>query len=188
MGLNINAAKLIIEIVDDTTGEIITREATLGDFKEVTKKTTSTRTKKPKDDGNPTPIITVLDNKLQLNNAAVQLTGFEPDQHILIQFEKQGRKVTPVISVNDKGNRLTKTYTISFRGQQRDTLLEYGTVFELIPHEDKDGMFKLKGDAPEKEDDIIDIPEEITNPDESDDLDISEDVGFDLNDVSFTFD
>ena len=33
MAWNINSAKLIIEIVDDSTGEVITREATLGDFK-----------------------------------------------------------------------------------------------------------------------------------------------------------
>ena len=57
MAWNINSAKLIIEIVDDSTGEIITREATLGDFKEVTKKATTTRTKKPKDDGESEPLI-----------------------------------------------------------------------------------------------------------------------------------
>ena len=33
--MEIQSAKLIITVVDETTGELITREATLGDFKEV---------------------------------------------------------------------------------------------------------------------------------------------------------
>jgi hypothetical protein len=70
---------------------------------------------------------------------------------------------------DNKGNRLTKTYTISCRGSKHDNLIEYGTVFELIPYEGKPNFFKLKGDAPEKEDDIIDVPEEIAEPDEIED-------------------
>ena len=30
--MQINSAKLIVEILDETTGELITREAILGDF------------------------------------------------------------------------------------------------------------------------------------------------------------
>ena len=35
--MQINSCKLILELVDEETGEIMTREATLGDFKEVRK-------------------------------------------------------------------------------------------------------------------------------------------------------
>ena len=165
MAWNINSAKLIIEIVDDSTGEIITREATLGDFKEVTKKTTTTRTKKPKDDGETEPLIHLLEGKWQLNNKAVELTGFEPEMKLDIKFEKKGRNTTPVLCEDEKsGNRLTKTFTVSCRGSKHDNLAEYGDTFEVIPYESKDGYFKLKGNV-EKEDDIIDVPEEITNPD-----------------------
>ena len=181
--IEINSAKLIIELVDKETGELITREATLGDFKEVTKKSTTSRTRKPKEDGETTPMIHVLENKLQFNNKALELTGFEADDKVLVQFEKQGRVITPVVSLNDKGNRMTKTGTVSFRGSQRDTLLEYGENFEILIYENKEGFFKLKGDAPEKEDDIVDIPEEIENPEDSDfGLDSSdEDIAFDLD-------
>ena len=89
--MQINSAKLIVEILDETTGELITREATLGDFKEVTKKSTTSRVKKPKDD-NPNPQITLLEGKWQMNNACVQLTGFEPEQKLEIKFEKKGRQ------------------------------------------------------------------------------------------------
>lgn len=181
--IEIQSAKLILSVVDTETGELITREATLGDFKEV-KKATSTRTKKVKDDGDPIAKVTLLDNKIQMNHAAIEMTGFEPEMKIDVKFEKKGRKITPVICVDDKaGNRLTKTYTISCRGSKNDNLAEYGTVFELVPYEDKEGYFKLKGDAPEQEDDIIDVPEEIVNPDEFENLEDdseSNEVNFDL--------
>lgn len=183
MAIKINSIKIITEFVDPESGEVFTEERVLG---EETKKERKPRAPRKPKDTDPVAKITLLDNKLQFNNAAVELTGFEPEQKILVQFEKQGRKTTPVISANDKGNRLTKTYTVSFRGTQHDTLEEYGTVFELIPHPDHEGMFKLQGDAPEKEDDIIDVPEEITDPetfqDELDDLD-----SLDMNDISFDF-
>ena len=182
--MEIQSAKLIITVVDETTGELITREATLGDFKEVKKASTTTRTRKPKDE-DPVAKITLLDNKLQLNKAAVEMTGYEPEMKIDVKLEKKGRKITPVLCPDDKtGNRLTKTYTISFRGSRHDNLAEYGTVFELTPYEGKDEYFKLIGDAPEKEDDIIDVPEEITNLEEEDDLDPTasdDDANFDLD-------
>lgn len=167
--LEIQSSKIVLTLVDTETGELFTKEATFGEFKEATKKASTTRTKKPKDD-DPVAKLTVLDGKVQLNNKAVEMTGFEPEMKIAIEFEKKGRQITPIMFEDDnKGNRLTKTYTISCRGSKHDNLIEYGTIFELIPYEGKPNFFKLKGDAPEKEDDIIDIPEEIAEPDEIED-------------------
>lgn len=189
MNLEIQSAKLVLSLVDTETGEIMTKEATLGDFKDVAKKATTTRTRKPKDD-NPNPQITLLEGKIQMNNACIALVGWEPEMKIDICFEKQGRKITPIIKEDEsKGNRLTKTFTVSCRGSKHDNLAEYGTVFDVIPYEGHDGWFKLKGDAPEKEDDIIDVPEEISNPDEDESLSIGDeesgveaaDIDFDLN-------
>lgn len=178
--LEIQSSKIVLTLVDTETGELFTKEATFGDFKEPTKKATTTRTKKPKDD-DPTPKITLLEGKWQMNNACVELTGFEPEQKLEIKFEKKGRVTTPVLCEDEKaGNRLTKTYTVSCRGSKHDNLAEYGDVFEVIPYEGKEGYFKLKGNAPEKEDDIIDVPEEITNPEE--DEDIIDNDGIDVSD------
>lgn len=176
MAWNINSAKLTIEIVDDVTGEIITREATLGDFKEVTAKKKATSSKKPKDDGDPIAKVMLLDGKVQLNNSAINLTGYEPDMKIDIKFEKKGKKQIPVMMQADSGNRLTKSYTISCRGSRHDDLLKYGDVFELEPYPDKDGYFYLKGNKA-IEDDIIEVPQEISEPeddfsDEDFDLDL----------------
>lgn len=176
MAWNINSAKLTIEIVDDTTGEIITREATLGDFKEVTAKKKATSSKKPKDDGDPVAKVMLLDGKIQLNNSAINLTGYEPDMKIDIKFEKKGKKQIPVMMQADSGNRLTKSYTISCRGSKHDNLLEHGDIFELEPYPEKDGYFYLKGNKA-IEDDIIEVPQEISEPeddfsDEDFDLDL----------------
>ena len=179
MNIEIQSAKLILTLADTETGELITREVTLGDFKEV-KKTTTSRSKKPKDD-DPVAKMILLEGKLQMNNAAVQLTGYEPEMKIDIKFEKKGRVTTPVMMQADSGNRLTKTYTISCRGSKHDNLAEYGDVFELIPYEGKEGFFKLKGNI-EKEDDIVDVPEEIANPEEFDDELDPDSGGVDMGD------
>ena len=115
--LEIQSSKIVLTLVDTETGELFTKEATFGDFKEVTKKATTTRTRKPKDDGDPNPKVTLLEGKVQLNNAAIALTGWEPEMKIDIQFEKKGRNTCPVMMQKDSGNRLTKTYTISCRGR-----------------------------------------------------------------------
>ena len=143
--LEIQSSKIVLTLVDTETGELFTKEATFGDFKEVTKKTTTTRTKKPKDD-DPNPKITLLEGKWQMNNACVELTGFEPEMKLEIKFEKKGRVTTPVLCEDEKsGNRLTKTYTVSCRGSKHDNLAEYGDVFIVEPYEGKEGYFKLKG-------------------------------------------
>lgn len=163
--IKINYQKIITEFVDTETGEIFKDERVLG---EETKKTKSTRAKKPTDD-DPVAKLMLLEGKVKLNNAAVELTGWEPEMKIDILFEKKGRETYPVILQKDSGNRLTKTYTISCRGSKHDNLSEYGDIFELTPYEGKEGCFRLKGNV-EKEDDVIDVPEEIVDPDDSMDI------------------
>jgi hypothetical protein len=176
---------LYTQWVDQSTGELFeeTREF-LDDTIKVPKKTSRSSSKKPKDT-DVDPKVYLEDNKIRLNNKAVELTGFEPEMKIDVKFEKKGRIVTPVLCQDSKtGNRLTKTYTISFRGSRHDNLAEHGDIFELIPYPDKEGYFKLKGNI-EKEDDIVDIPDEISTSEE-DDLDISaSDEG---NEIDFNLD
>ena len=175
--LEIQSAKIVLTLVNTETGELTTKEATFGEFKEATKKTTTSRAKKPKDD-DPIAKITLLEGKWQMNAACIELTKFDPEQKLDIKFEKKGRITTPVLCEDEKnGNRLTKTFTVSCRGSRHDNLAEFGDVFEVIPYEGKEGYFKLKGNV-EKEDDIIDIPEEINDPDDMDlESGDSEDIG-----------
>lgn len=184
--LEIQSSKIVLTLVDSETGELFTKEATFGDFKEPTKKTT-TRTRKPKTDDEPIPMIHLLEGKYQFNTKAIELTGFEPEMKIDIKFEKKGRKMTPVLFVDAKtGNRLTKTFTVSCKGQKRENLIGFGTDFELVPDENKEGYYRLKGNLPEPEDDIVDVPteepdEEVLDPDDVD-------SGIDLDNIDFSFD
>lgn len=177
---------LYTQFIDDTTGEILeeTREF-LDNTIKIPKKTT-TRTRKSKTDDEPIPMIHLLEGKYQFNTKAIELTGFEPEMKIDIKFEKKGRKMTPVLFVDAKtGNRLTKTFTVSCKGQKRENLIGFGTDFELIPDENKEGYYKLKGNLPEPEDDIVDVPteepEEVLDPDDVD-------SGIDLDNIDFSFD
>lgn len=129
---------------DSETGDIkcIDRQVVTSE-KDTTKKTTTKKTTKKKDE-NPNPQITLEDNKYCLNSAAVELMGVNPDDKLDIKYAKDG---TPEISIDDnKGNRLTKTFTVSYRGKNNATLAEYGTVFDLEAHPSKEGVFTLKGD------------------------------------------
>lgn len=180
MSWKVNSVKLVYELVNDETGELISEERVLGDD---TKKVRKSRTKKV-EDNDPTPKITVLDNKLQLNNAAIELTGFMADDKVAVKFEKKGRVTTPVTMLDEKeGNRLTKTNTISCRGSKRDELLKFGDVFELVEHPSITGAFLMKGNVT-IEDDIVDVPEEIANEEELDDA-IEESNDVDSSDFNF---
>lgn len=170
---------LYTQWVDQSTGELFeeTREF-LDDSIKIPKKTSTRSSSKKSKDTDTDPKIYLEDNKFRLNSKAIELTGFDPEQKINVLFEKKGRVTTPVLCEDEKnGNRLTKTFTVSCRGSRHDNLAEFGDVFEVIPYEGKEGYFKLKGNI-EKEDDIIDIPEEINDPDDMDlESGDSEDVG-----------
>lgn len=167
---------LVTQFVDDTTGEIFEDSREFLDDSIKPKKKSSTKVKKIQDN-DPVAKVILLDGKVQLNNSAINLTGYEPDMKIDIKFEKKGKKQIPVMMREENsGNRLTKSYTISCRGSRHDDLLKYGDVFELEPYPEKDGYFYLKGNKA-IEDDIIEVPQEISEPeddfsDEDFDLDL----------------
>lgn len=164
-------------IVDTSTGEFEVINTETGETKaikaEVKKKTS---TKKKKDD-DPTPKITLEDNKYSLNSAAVELMGVEPEDRLDIKMEKQGKLLIPIIGTNEAfgtkaGNRLTKTFTVSCRGKANDELSKYGSVFVIEPHPEKDGLFIMKGDKdvpePPTADENVEIPEDENLPIDAD--------------------
>lgn len=137
-------------IVDTTTGDVtLTKESG-----EAVKTTSSP--KKVKDDGDPTPKITLEENKYKLNSAAVKLLQVAPNDRLDIKYEKNGNNFIPVIGHDidfgtGSGNKVTKSYTVACRGKANDSLKAYGTIFTLEAHPEKSGLFILKGDAPVEE-------------------------------------
>lgn len=130
---------------DSETGDIkcINREVVSSEKKTATKKSTS-----KKKDENPNPQIVLEDNKYCLNTAASELLGAEPDDKLIISYRKDGKVMVPTIEISDKGNKLTKSLTVSCRGKNHDELTNYGTVFTLEPYPNLDRVFILRGDKP----------------------------------------
>ena len=106
------------------------------------------------------PTVQVLENKLQLSQAAIELIGAKTGDRLAINYWTVNNKETfplngksEVFTDEDAG---TKSRTISYRGQQMDVLKMYGDTFRIEPF--KEGMFKLvsiKEDTLEEE--LIDL-------------------------------
>lgn len=122
--------------------------------------------------------LQVLDNKIQLTSEAVEKLGVIASDRISINYWYAGpNNVYPIISKADvftdgvDGLKLTKSKTLAFRGEQRDTLLKYGSLFLFEEWRDKtgevkDGVFKLipvKEDDSRSEETIVAIEEAAVN-------------------------
>lgn len=109
------------------------------------------------------PTVQVLENKLQLSQAAIELIGAKTGDRLAINYWTVNNKETfpligksEVFTDEDAGTKLTKSRTLSYRGQQMDVLKMYGDNFRIEPF--KGGMFKLisiKEDTLEEE--LIDL-------------------------------
>lgn len=118
------------------------------DLDEVTKKISNLKVTSISNEILESPTVEVLDNKLKLSKAAIKLLGANAKDKIAVNYWTVDDELTfPVIGKaesftdSDGGNVLTKSGTVSYRGQQRTILLEYGSLFTLETF--KDGMFKL---------------------------------------------
>ena len=119
------------------------------DFDETTKKVTNIKVVSI-DKTLPTSdnYLEVQDNKLKLGKEAITLLEATSGDRIQVNYWTINNQETfPVIGKSATftdptgGNALSKSNTISFRGNQRTVLLEYGNMFKLESF--KDGMFKL---------------------------------------------
>ena len=130
---------------DESTQKITNLKVTSSDSKTTTPKTVT----KNKYD------LEVLDNKLSFTPEAIQKLGAEVGDRIAVNYWNESPTETyPIISKADvftdgaDGNKRTKSNTVSFRGQQRTTLLKFGSAFSFEEWKDrsgevKEGVFKL---------------------------------------------
>ena len=107
---------------------------------------------KPKKEEISTPQLILEDNKYCLNTAAIELMQVGPDSKLDIKYEKRGSTMVPVIGTDEifktkGGNKLTKSNTVACRGSKNEELSKYGHVFDIKPHDSKDGLFILVGDS-----------------------------------------
>lgn len=130
------------------------------------------------------PRLLLADNKFILNKEAAQLLCVSPGDKVAIVFNSEG---VPMIGSSenlkvDEGNKLTKSYTVSFRGKQNEQLARYGKEFTLKDDGDHIGILMIGGKPIEVVDEIA--PDE---PEPKQDNSIATDI-FDLvgSDDDFT--
>lgn len=186
---------LTLDYDPETKTVSIVKQKVTGE-KESTPKKKST---KKKDDGSTVPIIYLEDNKLSLNNRAMEILELEPDERVSIIYQTDDDGyLFPVIAKDstlgcEGGNRTTKSQTVSCRGKANEKLREFGTEFTLVDIGQglfkMDGGVKVKASSKTKPDNSIkiskeeDIEEDLPMEailDESDNTEINEEFNFEL--------
>ena len=120
------------------------------DFDEVTQKVTNLKvtslSKVNLDEGEA--MVQLMDNKLKLTPKAISMIDAQPGDRIQVNYWTESNQNTfpligrsEVFTDKEEGSKLTKSDTVSFRGNKNTTLKIYGNLFKLEPF--KDGMFKL---------------------------------------------
>ena len=145
------------------------------------------------------PQITLEANKYVLNKAAATLMGVEWENRLDIKYQpvEKGGMMFPIIGTDTawktkSGNKLTKSLTVSCRGNANELLSKYGDTFTVTPWKGHEGLFVMIGnkDRSEEEltikDDNISIKED-ENPVEDLPLDTSldNDEAYEIDDLSF---
>ena len=165
--------------VDESTGEIQTRlikkSIDKANFKSIEIKEPKKKASKKEESNIPQLILE--DNKYSLNQAAIELMQVTTEDKIDIKYEKKGKNMIPVIGSDSafgtkQGCKLTKSNTVACRGSKNSELAKHGSVFEIIPHDSKPGLFILKGDSVEES------PEETSKINIED---VDEDLPLDTN-------
>lgn len=157
---------------------------------EIVKETTKKKTETVEVPDTVEPQIVLTDKKYVLNQAAADLIGVEWEDRLEIKYQMVDKLQFPIIGKNAAwgstgGNKLTKSLSVSCRGQANEVLSEYGDTFTLSPWNGHEGLYVLIGnkERPIVEDSNI----EVTEPKEPE-IDLKEE-SFELDDlVAVSFD
>ena len=81
------------------------------------------------------------ETRLVFNNRILDTIGVTAGDRVDVKYEKEGKFLIPVLSEDEKGNKLTKANTVAYRGKKNEVLEEFGTEFTIVPF--KEGIWKL---------------------------------------------
>lgn len=175
-----------------------TKECVLLKQEQVKEKAQKTSTKAEEAEESAEPQITLESNKYVLNRAAASLMGVEWENRLDIKYQpiEKGGLMFPIIGTDTawktkSGNKLTKSLTVSCRGNANDLLSKYGDTFTVTPWKGHEGLFVLIGNKDRSEelvteDKNIKIKED-ENPVEDLPLDttLDNDEAYEIDDLSF---
>ena len=126
--------------------------------------------------------LEVDENKINLTPKAISKLGAIAGDRISVNYWTVDNETTyPIISKSDvftdgaDGNKLTKKGTVSFKGQQRTSLLRFGSLFTFAEFKDKNGTVKdnvfvltpVDLSSSQSENDFSDIKESMEELDNS---------------------
>lgn len=126
--------------------------------------------------------LRIDDNKIELTSSAINKLGAIAGDRISINYWTVDNQTTyPIISKSEvftdgsDGNKLTKKGTVSFKGQQRTSLLKFGSLFTFSEFRDKndevkDNVFILTpvdDSSSQSENDFTDVKESMEELDGS---------------------
>lgn len=91
-------------------------------------------------------IATLAVNKLTISSKLAELLKVKEGYKLVVRYRQDGEFIEPFLGSpsafnEEDGNKLTKTLSISFRGDQNVALARFGTLFEIKDMED--GTVKL---------------------------------------------
>ena len=160
----------------------------------VTKKKT-TKSKKTLIESDKIEIIRE-DNKLVLSPKAAELLQVSPDDRVIIEYAKDQSKKPIPINVSDiafdkegQGNKLTKSLTVSCRGNANSLLSEYGDTFSITPWQGHEGLFVLVGNKDRATpDENVEVTEDENPENDLEAIqDAIDDTDYEINNMTFNF-
>jgi hypothetical protein len=178
----IKQLNLTVLIDYDTEKEEIVNYATsLNGIQE--KHTTTTPKKSVKKNSLEGLTVKREDNKLVLSESLVEALGAQPEDRINVLYDRDtvSKTITPIIMIDNGGNKLTKSNTVAYKGKANTTLAEFGSIFKAEPY--KEGVFKLIGDSLVAKD--IEIAQAVKEVDLG--IDVLSDEKVEIEDIDFNF-
>lgn len=164
---------------------------------EIVKDKVQKQTKKAEEaEDSAEPQITLESNKYILNKAAAELMCVKWEDRLDIKYQpiEKGGLMFPIIGTDvawktKSGNKITKSLTVSCRGNANDLLSKYGDTFTVTPWKGHGGLFVLIGNKDRSEEEVdnnIEIKED-ENPVEDLPLDteLDNEEAYKIDDLSF---
>lgn len=140
---------IIVTFEYDTETETVANVQCSVDGIEKKKRTTTKKKSETADEVATEPLITREETKLVFNSKAVEIMQIEYEDRIAVKWEpdKVNKRLFPVIGKassfdeNQSGNKVTKSNTIAYKGNQNTILKEVGDIFTI--EEYMPGIWKL---------------------------------------------
>lgn len=166
---------------------------------EIVKDKVQKATKAEEAEDSAEPQITLEANKYVLNKAAATLMGVEWENRLDIKYQpvEKGGMMFPIIGTDTawktkSGNKLTKSLSVSCRGNANELLSKYGDTFTVTPWKGHEGLFVMIGnkdrseEEPTIKDDNISIKEDENLVEDLPlDTELDNEEAYKIDDLSF---